>query len=179
MFPEYRLDGRGSPGAYRRYDAGRDVNYYEADPDLRLVLDLYLDDAALPWADERLRALGGRCGTDFVRRADAYDRARHELVRYDRFGRDVSRIAYHPDWLASLDEVFDFGVVGWNHDPDLVALYGRAPVAPLTAFDYLVGQADMALCCPIELARGAVTVPERFADRHVAGRCDHGHSAGS
>ena len=86
--------------------------------------------------------------------ADAYDRAGHELVRYDRFGRDVSRLAYHPDWLSNLNEAFDFGVVGWNHDPDLVARYGRAPATVLTAFDYLLGQADMALCCPVSWRTG-------------------------
>ncbi|MGQ9411188.1 acyl-CoA dehydrogenase family protein [Mycolicibacterium gilvum] len=41
--------------------------------------------------------------------------------------------------------------------------HGRAPVPLLAAFDYLVGQADIALCCPPELAHGTVTVLERFA----------------
>ena len=68
VFSAYQLDGRGSPSAYRRYDEGRDLNYYEADPDLRSVLALYLDPSTLAWADERLHALGSRCGTDLVRR---------------------------------------------------------------------------------------------------------------
>ena len=170
MFPEYRLDGQGSPSAFRRFEEGRGQNYYDIDPDLRSVLGLHLEASTMAWAEECLRALGGRCGTDVVRRADAYDRVGHALVRYDRFGHDVSRVDHHPDWLANLAEVFDFGLVGWNHAPDLVARYGRAPVALLTAFDYLVGQADMALCCPIELAHGAVTVLERFADPELRSR---------
>ncbi|MGK2902299.1 MULTISPECIES: hypothetical protein [Mycolicibacterium] len=74
------------------------------------------------------------------------------LTRYDKLGRDVSRVEHHPDWLANLDEVFDYGLVGWNHDPTGLQRHGRAPVPLLAAFDYLVGQADMALCCPPELA---------------------------
>jgi len=87
---------------YRRYESGRGLNYYEADPNLAAVLGSYLDDGTLQWATERLRVLGERCGTDVVKRADAYDRTGHELQRYDRFGRDLSEIAYHPDWLTNL-----------------------------------------------------------------------------
>jgi len=139
LFPDYELNGRDSPSAYRRYEAGRGLDYYDADPNLRSVLEVHLDRATLGWAEERLRTLGERCGTEIVGRADVYDRVGHELVRYDRFGRDVSRVAYHPDWSANLDEVFDFGLVGWNHDADRLARYGRAPATLLTAFDYLVG----------------------------------------
>jgi acyl-CoA dehydrogenase len=170
VFPEYRLDGSGSPSLYRRYEAGRGLNYYEADPNLAAVLGMYLDDRTRAWATERLRVLGERCGTDIVRRADVYDRAGHELRRYDRFGIEVSEVVYHPDWLTNLNEVFDFGLVGWNHDVDRLARYGRAPATLMTAFDYLLGQADMALCCPIELAHGAVVVLERFADPELRSR---------
>lgn len=162
-YPDYALDGQGSPSAYRAYESGRDLNYYTADRELQATLDTYLDPATRAWAEEVLVDLGERAGHELARRADVYDAAGHELVRYDRFGRDVSELAYHPDWLTSLDEVFDFGLVGWNHDPDRLARYGRAPVTLLTAFDYLVGQADMALCCPLELAHGTVVVLEQFA----------------
>jgi acyl-CoA dehydrogenase len=170
QFPDYALDADGSPSRYRRYEEGRGLNYYEADSNLRAVLAAHLDEATLRWAEERLHVLGERCGTEIVRRADTYDRVGHQLVRYDRFGRDVSRIAYHPDWLLSLNGIFDFGLVGWNYDASLLARYGRAPVTLLTALDYLVGQADMALCCPVELAHGAVVVLERFADEALRRR---------
>ncbi len=163
VYPDFALDGQGSPSRYRHHESGRGLNYYTADPDLQATLDTYLDPATRGWAQEVLVELGERAGTELVRRADVYDAVGHELVRYDRFGRDVSRVAYHPDWLTSLDEVFDFGLVGWNHDPARLERYGRAPVTLLTAFDYLVGQADMALCCPLELAHGTVVVLEQFA----------------
>ena len=163
VYPDFSLDGTGSPSRYRAYESGRGLNYYTADPDLADTLDTYLDPTTRAWAQEVLVELGERAGTELVRRADVYDAAGHELERYDRLGRDVSRVAYHPDWLTSLDEVFDFGLVGWNHDPDRLARYGAAPTTLLTAFDYLVGQADMALCCPLELAHGTVVVLEQFA----------------
>jgi len=163
VYPDFTLDGTGSPSRYRRYESGRGCNYYTADPDLARTLDTYLDTETRRWAEELLVELGERAGGELARRADVYDAAGHELVRYDRFGSDISRLAYHPDWLTSLNEVFDFGLVGWNHDPDRLARYGKAPVTLLTAFDYLVGQADMALCCPLELAHGTVVVLEQFA----------------
>lgn len=164
VYPPFALDAEGSPSRYRAYESGRGVNYYAADENLRRALRAYLPDEVLRWADGPLDELGERAGTDLARRADVYDAVGHELVRYDKLGRDVSQVRYHPDWLTSLDEVFDFGLVGWNHDPERLARYGRAPYPLLAAFDYLVGQADMALCCPLELAHGTVLVLERFAD---------------
>jgi alkylation response protein AidB-like acyl-CoA dehydrogenase len=155
---------------YRRYESGRGLDYYRADPNVAFVLDGLLPPAVRRWADEPLERWGQRCGTDIVRRADATDRRGHELIRYDRFGNDVSEIAYHPDWLANLDEAFDFGLVGWNYDDALLARYGRAPVPLLAAFDYMAGQAEMALCCPVELAHGAVVVLERFASAELRRR---------
>jgi alkylation response protein AidB-like acyl-CoA dehydrogenase len=163
VFPDFELDGRTSPSRYRQFDSGRGLNYLTADPELGCALDAHLDPATREWAGEVLHDLGERAGNQLARRADVYDAAGHELVRYDRFGRDVSEIAYHPDWLASLNEVFDLGLVGWNHDPGRLRSHGPAPVTLLTAMDYIVGQADMALCCPVELAHGAVVVLERFA----------------
>jgi alkylation response protein AidB-like acyl-CoA dehydrogenase len=164
VFPDFALAGQGSPSRYRRYESGRGLNYVECDHNLAAVLDLHLDEATRAWAGERLLALGERAGTELVRRADVYDAAGHELERYDRLGRDVSRVAHHPDWLANLNEVFDFGLVGWNHNPATRERFGRAPAQLLAAFDYVVGQADMALCCPVELAHGSVVVLERFAE---------------
>lgn len=161
-YPDYELDGAGSPSRFRDVDPSGPLDYYTVDPNLRAVLGLHLGEEVMTWAEERLATLGARCGDTVVRRAEVYDRVGHELQRYDRFGRDVSRVAHHPDWLENRDEVFDFGLVGWNHDPGRLDEYGRAPVQLLTAFDYLVGQADMALCCPLELAHGAVAILERF-----------------
>ncbi len=162
VYPDYQLDGEGSPSRFAAVDQFGPLDYYELDSNLRAVLALHLGEETLGWAEERLHALGSRCGGEVDRRAAAYDKANHVLERYDRFGRDVSTVHHHPDWVANRDEVFDFGLVGWNHDPDLVGRHGRAPVPLLTAFDYIVGQADMALCCPLELAHGTVAVLERF-----------------
>jgi len=168
MYPDYELDGRDSPSRFRDVDPYGPLDYYALDGNLGAVLELHAGAEVMGWADERLGALGERCGGDVVRRAEVYDRVGHDLERYDRFGRDVSRVVHHPDWLANRDEVFDFGLVGWNHDPALLARYGRAPITLLAAFDYLVGQADMALCCPLELAHGAVAVLERFGSNDDA-----------
>lgn len=162
MYPDYELDGRESPSRYRDADTSAPLNYYELDPNLAAVLERRVGEEVMAWAHEPLSELGERCGGDVVRRAEVYDRVGHELERHDRFGRDVSRVVHHPDWLANRDEVFDFGLVGWNHDPERLARFGRAPVALLAAMDYLVGQADMAICCPLELAHGTVAVLERF-----------------
>jgi alkylation response protein AidB-like acyl-CoA dehydrogenase len=169
VYASFGLDAPGSPSRYRRYESGRGVNYYDADDNLRRTLRAYLPEPVTRWAEEPLRELGGRAGRDLVRRADAYDATGPTLVRYDKLGRDVSQVAHHPDWLTSLNEVLDFGLVGWNHDAARLARYGRAPYPLLAAFQYLVGQADMALCCPLIIAHGTVAMLERFAGSTLRG----------
>ncbi len=162
MYPDYALDATESPSRYRTVDPAGPLDYYALDRDLAAALELHVGEEVMGWASAALHELGSRCGDEIVRRAEVYDRVGHELERHDRFGRDVSRVLHHPDWLANRDEVFDFGLVGWNHDPERLGRHGRAPVVLLAAMDYLVGQADMALCCPLELAHGTVAVLERF-----------------
>lgn len=157
------MDG-SSESRYGRFEQARGTNWYDADPNLRFVLEGWLDPATLAWIDEPLGRLGERCATAIVDRADTVDRIGHELETHDRFGRVTGRVLYHPDWLANLDEVFDFGIVGWNPDPARLREFGRAPLELRVAFDYLVGQADMALACPLEMSHGATVVLERFAD---------------
>src|SRR5262245_38879105 len=131
--PRWHLRGRADGSTigvtmptsrYHSFESGRDLNYYRADPNLRALLEHHLPASTLAWADGVLASLGERCGTVIVRRADQTDRVGHTLIRYDRHGRDISEIAYHPGWLANLDEVFDFGVVGWNYDAERLARYG-------------------------------------------------------
>ncbi|ETW99415.1 MAG: hypothetical protein ETSY1_15095 [Candidatus Entotheonella factor] len=170
IFPPFELGTQESRSRYARYESGRNLNYYEADANLRFVLQGHLDPQTLSWAETHLWQLGKRCGTDIVRRADVYDAENHKLIRYDKFGCDISQVSHHPDWLSNLNEAFDFGLIGWNYDNDRVMNEGYAPVQLKVAFDYLVGQADMAICCPIELATGAVVVLEEFADEATKSR---------
>lgn len=126
QYPDYWLDEPEGRSFYGRYESGRDLDYYEADPNLRLVLEGRLEVETMRWAQERLGVLGERSGRVLVHQADETDEANHELVRYDRFGREVSEVRCHPNWTANLNEVFDFGLVGWNHDEGLLGRYGRA-----------------------------------------------------
>lgn len=136
VYPPFALDADTSRSRYRHHGSGRGLDYYAVDENLRHALRSHLSDEVLRWADGPLHELGELAGTELVRRADVYDAVGHELVRYDKLGRDVGQVRYHPDWLTSLNEVFDFGLVGWNHDPERLARHGRAPYPLLAAFDY-------------------------------------------
>lgn len=170
VYSDFHFNGKESPSYYKAIESSRGVNYYKVDANLKATLKSYLNNDVCRWSEELLDYLGERSGTDIVRRADAYDAVGHELERYDKFGRDISQVKYHPDWLTNLNEVFDFGIVGWNYDKEKLKQYGHAPTTLLTAFDYLVGQADMALCCPLELAHGTLVVLEKFADEELRNR---------
>ena len=130
QYPDYELGEPAGESRYGRYESGRDVNYYEADPNLAFVLEGHLDAQTMRWAREKLDRLGERAGHEMVRRSDVTDEANHHLVRYDRFGREISEVRCHPNWKANLGEVFDFGMVGWNHDGPTRPLRARSRAAP-------------------------------------------------
>jgi len=93
QYPDYWLGEPTSKSFYGQYESGRDVDYYEADPNLRFVLEGHLEAETMSWAEERLGILGKRSGHEIVHRADVTDEMNHDLVRYDRFGREVSDVS--------------------------------------------------------------------------------------
>src|SRR6266511_804843 len=84
-----------SPEKSARYETGRylgatGLNWYTCDPTLQRAMRYYLADEEFAWAEPHLVRLGELMGGPVSERADATDKIGPKLVKFDRWGHDVS-----------------------------------------------------------------------------------------
>ena len=80
-----------------RYDSGRflgatGLNWYTSDPSLQRTLRYYMPAEDLEWATPYLDRWGALMGGPVSQRAEETDRNPPRLVKYDRWGHDVSEV---------------------------------------------------------------------------------------
>ncbi|HUR50192.1 MAG TPA: acyl-CoA dehydrogenase family protein [Acidimicrobiales bacterium] len=134
--------------ATERYRGAEGLNWYQADPALRAVLQRRLTPEELAWAEPRLDHLGALCGGPITRRADETDRNPPRLERYDRWGHDVSRVVIPESVLATRRDLYDAGF----ERPDVLRdaqASGLRTTHFVAASQYLLDQADIGMMCAL------------------------------
>ncbi|MQY05698.1 acyl-CoA dehydrogenase family protein [Actinomadura macrotermitis] len=173
----------GSPAKSRRYAteryqgaAGR--NWYTADPTLRFLLRRHLGKDGLEWAEPRLLELGALMGGPIAELAEKTDRDPPRLEKYDRWGRDISRVVMP----ASFEEARRALVASGFTRPEFFAEAKAAGVdaAPLAvAWSYLLDQADIGMACALGTGGDMVVgLAELFAPEDVKARVRELFAAG-
>ncbi len=144
---------------YASCDAAIGLDWYAVDPNLRLLLDRHLPDAAdREFAEEHVAEYGALCGGALARRAEVTDKHGPVLERYDHWGVEVDRIVHHPTWTDSKADLVRAGFTGLPHHA------GRPVPAVVTAsMCYLVCQAETAIYCGLGMTAGAADIVERYA----------------
>ncbi|HYD86803.1 MAG TPA: acyl-CoA dehydrogenase family protein [Vitreimonas sp.] len=143
-----------------------DVNLYATDAILR---------SACEWSGavaeaERLTAFGARVGSAEAQGwAVQANRVTPVFRPYDRYGRRIDEVEFHPAYHEMMRIGLEAGVSGaaWN-----VPKVGHATHAALL---FLMGQADYGVCCPMSMTYAVVpalrvepSVAERWAPRVTA-----------
>jgi alkylation response protein AidB-like acyl-CoA dehydrogenase len=148
---------------YASYDQAIGLDWYDVDPNLRLLLDRLLPDAGdRAFAEDHAARYGVLCGGPLAQRAEITDKHGPALARYDRWGVEVDEVVHHPAWLESKADLVRAGFVG------LPAHAERPVPAVLTAsLAYLVCQAETAIYCGLGMTAGAADVVERHAPDSV------------
>ena len=144
---------------YADHERAIGLDWYDTDPNLRLLLDRLLPDAGdRSFAEEHVARYGALCGGPLAARAEITDKHGPVLQRYDRWGFEVDTIEHHPAWLESKADLVRAGFTG------LPAHAGRPVPAVLTAaLAYLVCQAETAIYCGLGMTSGAADIVERYA----------------
>ncbi|OLO04022.1 acyl-CoA dehydrogenase family protein [Salinicola socius] len=131
--------------------------------------DLWRSDRALcdavvqfapAWVGERLATLGQRlASSDVARWGEQANRFPPQLHAFDRHGRRLDEVDYHPSYHALMDLAIAGGwhAVAWEHEH-----HGghQAHVAAL----YLLTQAEPGFCCPITMTHAAMPVLRQLRD---------------
>ncbi|MDI5935363.1 isovaleryl-CoA dehydrogenase [Halomonas kalidii] len=119
-----------------------------------LPLQEALDREAPDWVARRLAALGREAGSARVQAlGEAANRHPPELRLFDRHGRRLDEVAYHPAYHELMHLAIDHGwhAVAWQEE-------GRGGHQAHVAALYLLTQAEPGFCCPITMTHAAMPV---------------------
>ena len=153
--------------ATERYAGATGRNWYTCDPTLQLLMRRHLGHDGLVWATPHLERVGALMGGPVAERAEQTDRNPPWLEKYDRWGRDVSRVVMP----ASFEESRRALVQDSFSSPAFTADARRAGVdpAPLAAaWSYLLDQAEIGMMCALGTGgEMVVRLVEEFAPEDV------------
>jgi acyl-CoA dehydrogenase len=134
----------------------RAVNWWLDDGPFRRALAARLDQGVFRRAEPSLEEMGRLAPEFFAPRARLADRHRPVLERYDRRGRRVDRIAYHPSYVEMTRVAYGSGLVR-PRDAE-----GDFPHLVKFALGYLFSQGEAGLYCPVCCTDGVARILERF-----------------
>lgn len=134
--------------ATERYRGAIGLNWYRCDPTLQSWMRRALGPEGLAWSEPHLERAGALMGGPVAERAEETDRNPPRLERYDRWGRDVSRVVMPPTFEASRRDL----VAASFTSPAFRAACRQAgvPTTPLAvAWTYMLDQAEIAMHCAL------------------------------
>jgi alkylation response protein AidB-like acyl-CoA dehydrogenase len=155
-----------------RYDSGRflgatGLNWYACDPSLQRTLRYYMSPDDLAWATPHLDHWGALMGGPVSERAEETDRNPPRLVKYDRWGHDVSEVVLPESMLANRRAVLE----NRFSSPRLVDAARKAGVrtdAAGMAESYILNQAEVGMTCAIGTGTGMIQrLVEDFAPQDI------------
>jgi acyl-CoA dehydrogenase len=145
------------PIDYAKLDSAIGLNWYEADPDLRSLMDRYIPPNERAWAEERLQRWGAICGGPIAANAEVIDRNPPRLERFDQWGNEVNQIVHHPSAIESKRYI-------WEEGPHADEAAGRdVPPVLGSAFTYLLSQSDTGMVCATGMTGGVISLVDRYA----------------
>lgn len=164
--------------ATERYQGAAGRNWYTCDPSLQLLMRRHLGHDGLAWAEPHLVRLGALMGGPIAERAELTDRNPPQLERYDKWGRDVSRVVMPPTFEASRADLIAQGF----DSPAFREEARRAGVDPKplsAAWSYLLNQAEIGMTCALGTGGDMVVrLAEEFAPAEVKARVRELFAAG-
>jgi alkylation response protein AidB-like acyl-CoA dehydrogenase len=153
--------------ASERYDGAAGLNWWSCDPTLQFLMRVHLGAGGLRWAEPHLERVGALMGGPIAERAEATDRNPPRLEKYDRWGRDISRVVHPDSFVSSKADLIreSFTSPGFEQQ----ARGAGVDPAPLgAAWSYMLNQAEIGMTCVLGTGLDMVVrMAERFAPDDV------------
>ncbi|MBM76226.1 MAG: isovaleryl-CoA dehydrogenase [Proteobacteria bacterium] len=131
-----------------------DVNLYELDVPLKEAIQR----EGAGWSSQHLSDFGAKLGSVAVRelggQANKYP---PELRRYDRYGHRIDVVDFHPSYHQMFSLAKRYGV----HSKSWTSVKEGGGHVVHSALEYLLGQVESGVCCPITMTSAAVPVLRR------------------
>jgi alkylation response protein AidB-like acyl-CoA dehydrogenase len=153
--------------ATERYRGAVGRNWYTSDPTLQFLMHRHLGAEGLAWATPHLERLGALMGGPIAQRAEETDRNPPRLEKYDRWGRDESRVVMPSTFEASRRDLIELNLGSPQFREE--ARQGGVDPAPLAAaWSYLLDQAEIGMACALGTGGDMVVrLTEEFAPDEV------------
>lgn len=177
-----------TPEKSTRYETERflgatGLNWFEADPTLQRSMQYYLTPEEYAWAEPHLLRLGELIGGPVAERADITDKNPPRLVKYDRWGHDISEVIISESARATKRDLKTIGFSGpeFRRDCEAAGVNG----GPLQmAAGYLLNQAEIGMSCAMGADAGMVeSQTAQFAppdvQQYVLSRIESGEWVGA
>ena len=156
--------------ATERYNGAIGLNWWSCDPTLQFLMRVHLGAAGLAWAEPHLVRVGALMGGPVAQRAEATDRNPPRLEKYDRWGRDISRVVHADSFVESKSELISESFTSTAFVQQ--AEHAGVDPAPLgAAWSYMLDQAEIGMACVLGTGLDMVVrMAERFAPDDVKAR---------
>ena len=173
----------GTPEKAERYQTERflgatGLNWYTSDPTLQFQMRYLLTPDELEWATPRLERLGELMGGPISERADLTDKNPPRLIKYDRWGHDISEVLIPESALATKRDLAEhgFGTPAFRTEAERAGVRFEALTGTYT---YLLCQAEIGMTCAMGADAGMVrAMVDLFAPQdvkdHVLPKIDSG-----
>jgi alkylation response protein AidB-like acyl-CoA dehydrogenase len=163
----YGSDEKAGRYATEHFRGATGLNWYTCDPTLQRAMRYYLSDEQLIWAEPHLVELGELMGGPISERADITDKNGPKLVKYDRWGHDISEVTIPESAIATKHDLIEKSFAG----PALreAAEAAGVPQVPLSlASSYMLNQAEIGMSCAMGADAGMVASQvAQFAPRDI------------
>lgn len=143
------------------------MNFYHDDPNLARLLKQYLDPLFFDWAEKELAEFGEMCAGEIDERATHTDReGQPKLIKYNRYGEDVSRVWVNEGYFKTVEQVYNKGIVGYVHKP-IPALGQKGNYVYAFAQGYLLSQSEPGFYCPVTLTAAASYLLDHYGSHEL------------
>jgi alkylation response protein AidB-like acyl-CoA dehydrogenase len=151
----YGSDEKTGRYSTERFHGATGLNWYTCDPTLQRAMRYYLSDDEYAWAEPHLVRLGELMGGPVSERAEVTDKIGPRLVKYDRWGHDISEVIIPESAQATKRDLIERGFSGPAFRDATEA--AGIPQVPLSiASGYLLDQAEIGMSCAMGADAGMV-----------------------
>ena len=164
-------DSPSPPTGAQAVPDSRGINLWRADPDLKRLARLYLDDGLATHLEPHLERLGGLAGGELDELASIADHNPPVLRTRTRRGEDAQSIDYHPAYRKLEQAAFgDYGLAALSHRPGVLGWNAPMPAAAKYVITYLFVQAEFGLCCPVSMTDSLTRTLSKFGSPDLVAR---------
>jgi alkylation response protein AidB-like acyl-CoA dehydrogenase len=138
-----------------RFFGATGLNWWTCDPTLQFAMRYHLTDEEMAWATPRLERLGAVIGGPVSARADLTDKDPPRLVKYDRWGHDISEIVLPESAKATKRDLIEhgFGTPAFRVAAEKANVRAESLIG---AYTYLLCQAEIGMTCAMGADAGMV-----------------------